>query len=308
MYFEPAKLESLKDEFGQFVIYGANGWMGRSTLEVITRLGIKAETILLVGSKPSTLILEGREFQIFDAKKAPSLLKPNSIFFNYAFLRREKLLELSPSIYTKKNLEIMQFSKEALSTHKVKCLINASSGVAARIEASNSGDMDPYAALKVLDEQWLEKVCFENSTIYINCRIYSLTGKHINEFENLALSNFVRDAIDKKEITVISPEMKRTIIDAMDLSRVLIALAMLKESTSLDSGGSLISMHELAKVVAENFDRTRVNIFQNNVDKSQYFGDFKRFNDTANQLGIELMGVDEQVALTARAISRAVKS
>ena len=301
-------IETVSKHFDQFVIYGANGWLGRSTLEALIDLKVDSSSLLLVGSKASKLQFNGAVFEILDAKSAYRKLKPNSLFFNYAFLRREKLQSLTVEEYTQKNLNIMTFPKKVIEDKKVKCLVNTSSGVAATINLKSADVLDPYARLKAIDEAQLAQVCQENSTNFINCRIFSLTGMHINEFQNLAISNFVRGASENKEILIKSETTRRTYMDATDLSRVLIALALKDQNYSLDSGGTLIDMNRLAALVASNIAGAELKSAEPQQAGTDYFGDFERFNQIAQEAGIDLLGIEDQVKLTSKAILEAINN
>ena len=304
----PGTIETVSKHFDQYVIYGANGWLGRSTLEALIDLKVESNSLLLVGSKASKLQFNGSVFEILDAESAHRELKSNSLFFNYAFLRREKLQGLTVEEYTQKNLNITTFPKKAIEAKNVKCLVNASSGVAATINLESADILDPYARLKAIEEAQLAQVCQENSTYFINCRIFSLTGKHINEFQNLAISNFVREASENKEILIKSETTRRTYIDATDLSRVFIALALKDQNYSLDSGGTLIDMNRLAELVASNIAGAEIKSAEPQELGTDYFGDFERFNQIAQEEGVDLLGIEDQIKLTSKAILEAINN
>ena len=231
-------------------------------------------------------------------------MKEGALFLNFAFLRREKTETLSGEEFVAKNLEIMNFSKSALKTNKIKTFINISSGVAALTATQPSAHEDPYAALKALDEIWLETVCSQLDVDFVNCRLYSTSGKYINEFRNLALSSFILQAFSDRAIVVNSPETKRTYVDAEDLLNVLLHLAISGGNFSLDSGGEITTMKELASVVALEIGNTSISTADPEFAPNSYFGNYLEFNSLAEKYGVKLRNLKEQVTITLASIPK----
>ena len=102
-----------------------------------------------------------------------------------------------------------------------------------------------------------------------------MAGKHINEFKNLALSSFISQAMQPSSlIEVRSPATFRCYVDSIDLVSVLLKLSLQKQSFWLDSGGTLVSLGELADKVATNFPKCLVIKSANSEESEDYFGDF----------------------------------
>ncbi len=105
----------------QFVIYGANGWMGRSAVEFLSLIDpeIAEERLLLIGSRSSELLLNGRTFKILDPTSGFSSIQENSVFLNSVFLRREALITVPAEEYVRKNREISTFAMKILKEKKL---------------------------------------------------------------------------------------------------------------------------------------------------------------------------------------------
>ena len=294
----------VSSRYSQVIIYGAKGWLGRTSIELFINLGINPLSLLLIGSRSENMNFLNHNFQVFNFNEAVPLIKDGSLFLNFAFLRREKAETLSGEEFVAKNLEIMSFSKSALKTGKIKTFINISSGVAALTETSPSAKEDPYAALKALDEIWLETVCNQLGVDLINCRLYSTSGKYINEFKNLALSSFILQAFSDRLIHVNSPDTKRTYVDAEDLLKVLLHLAIGGITCSLDSGGEMTTMKELASVVALEIGNTSISTVDPEFAPNNYFGNYFEFNSVADKYGVKLRNLKEQVAITSAGITK----
>jgi len=294
----------ISSRYSQVIIYGAKGWLGRTSIELLINLGINPLSLLLIGSRSENMNFLNHNFQVFNLNEAVPLIKQGSLFLNFAFLRREKVETLSGEEFVAKNLEIMRFSKSALKTGKIKTFINISSGVAALTDTSPSVQEDPYAALKALDEIWLETVCNQLGVDLVNCRLYSTSGKYINEYRNLALSSFILQAFSDGVIVVNSPETKRTYVDAEDLLKVLLHLAISGGNCSLDSGGEITTMKELASVVALEIGNTSISTADPESTPNNYFGNYFEFNSVADKYGVKLRNLKEQVAITSVGIPK----
>lgn len=300
------KAENSIFEFNnQFVIYGANGWMGRSAVEFLATLvpcEVLGDKVILIGSKQSHILINGLNFNIVDASSAISRIKPNAIFFNAAFLRREFQKKISKDDYIKKNNAISNFAKRVLQEKELNTFIHLSSGVVNSLDLkNNSKNLDAYAKLKNSLEDEYSYSCTKTGTAFVNCRIYSLTGKYINEFENLALSSFMRQAQTRKKIEVISPFTRRTYVDSIDLAGILLKIAIQSKNITFDSGGALVTFLDLAKQIADIFEIKDNDIILGDDDSPDYFGDYKTFESIASDMCVTLRGLEDQILETSKA-------
>jgi hypothetical protein len=291
-------------EPSQYIIYGANGWLGRSALKSIIDncSNLDSSKILLIGSRASSIQLEGLNFQILEQGEAFQDIKENGSFYNAAFLRKEKLVPLGFKEYVSKNNSISNFAELVISRKKLSSFINISSGAASAFDVDKKSiDVEPYGYLKKHWEERFANACLENRTQSINCRVYSVSGQYINEFKNLALTNFISQAIDKKKIEVKSPATLRTFIDAVDLAQVLYKLLNEKNNFNIDSGGQLVSLSELAGSVAKAMNLTSDDVEEGSDRSIDYYGNYEKFNALANHLNIEIKNLDSQIDETLKA-------
>jgi nucleoside-diphosphate-sugar epimerase len=303
---EDSPQTSLVDSPSQFVIYGANGWMGRSAVEYLLLIEpkIAQERLLLIGSGRSKLSINGRTFKILDPISGFSYIEENSVFLNSAFLRRESLITVPAKEYVRRNLEISSFAKRALEKRKLFSFINLSSGAARNMDIeSNHIAVDDYARIKKSLEIEFSELASENKTPFVNCRIYSLSGRYLNEFENLALSSFIKQAQGGNQIKVKSPSTKRTYLDATNLAAILFNIACKGYDAYFDSGGTLVTMSELARNVANALGKKDCEILYGGDQSPDYFGDYESFNKLATELGVEMFGVQEQILRTLEAFN-----
>jgi len=297
---------SFLDQCDQVVVYGANGWMGRSAIHSISDLlpKVAQDKLLLIGSKPGHLRINNLLFEVFDPELGMNAIRKNAIFFNAAFLRREFLKQMSKEAYLNKNREIIDFASNVIRKKNLYSFINLSSGAARALDKDEfASNVDEYSRLKKESELTYSNLCKEEDIGIVNCRVFTLSGHYINEFENLALSSFITQAITGKRINVLSPQTKRTYIDACELSQVLLTIANTGGVHDIDSGGTLVTMLELAQKTAITLEKFDLEIDVGNESGTEYFGNFEEFNSIAKRLDIPLTGVEDQIRNTFQGIN-----
>ncbi len=293
----------MKTPLSQIVIYGANGWLGRSSIESVLRLfpGIDSENLLLIGSRSSQVRILDKEFRVENPTFGESQVKENSIFLNCAFLRREYVERLGEKSFLLQNKKIMDLPNRVLHNSKVLSFVNLSSGVVALESRAKDFKDDPYAYLKKQSEIDFARFCEKNETSFLNCRVYSVSGAYLNEFENLALSSFINQALTNKFINVESPDTKRVYIDGVNLMTILIRLALNGFSGMLDSGGYCVSMRQLAESVLNVVGLESTELEMGMTPGNSYYGDFETFNSLAERMGETVLDIHDQVRNTLSA-------
>jgi nucleoside-diphosphate-sugar epimerase len=300
--------DRLLSVYDQIIIYGAKGWIGQSAVSILLNQNsnLPRDKILLIGSKSEQFNNSNKLLDIYSVADSIKFVDKNCLFLNAAYLRREKIKTMSRDEYIQKNYEISEFGKKLLEKNKIKTFINLSSGVASEklYKFTNITD-DLYAKSKISDEIKFQSACDSVSAFFINCRIYSVSGKFINEFENLALSLFIQQAFKKPNvINVKSPKTLRTYVNAVDLVRVLFELSLNKKNYTIDSGGYLIQLGQLADKISSITQIASVDKSSNLVKSADYYGDFKIFNELAKQCGIKLLNIEDQIIETMIAFNK----
>jgi nucleoside-diphosphate-sugar epimerase len=240
---------------------------------------------------------------VYSGLDANQFLGQNILFLNAAYLRREKLANMKAEDYEKKNDEIIEFALNLIKNGKIRTFVNLSSGVASQ---GTLGKLhlvsDLYAKAKIKDEALLSEACELMNVQLINCRIYAMTGRFVNEFNHLALTSFIGQAIkDPYSISVKSPTTLRTYIDSGDLVEVIFSLALTGKNYQIDSGGELTSLGDLANVVSKAAKGSTVEKPENFEKSADYFGDYSEFNKLAGECGVSLKNLSEQVSETFKA-------
>jgi nucleoside-diphosphate-sugar epimerase len=298
-------VERLLSQYEQIVVYGAKGWIGRSAVSLVSnkKTDWTKRQILLIGSKSESFINSGEFLQIHSAQEAQKYLSKNCIFLNAAYLRSEKLNFYSQNEFVQKNKEIIEFGEKILKQKRVKTFINLSSGIASQAPDLIENDkLRIYAKCKIDDELIIKNASDSVSSLLINCRIFSLSGRYLNEYENLALSSFIKLAMTKPKIIIVqSQNTFRTYLDSIDLVRVLFELSLTNSNYAIDSGGSLIKLGQLADKIATIIPGVSVKKSETLNKSNDYYGDFEKFNELALKHGTKLLDIEDQINETLKA-------
>lgn len=298
---------NLSANYDQVIIYGAKGWLGRSAIELLMEENYEffINRTVLIGSKTETADKARLPIDIYTAEDSTGFIKQNTLFLNAAFLRREKLNQLGPELYDATNKKITKFGLDLLENGRIRTFINLSSGVASYSDKTEKHHaIDLYAILKKKYELLFADICSSTNTQFLNCRIYSLSGRHINEISNLAFPSLIIQALyEPKKVFVKSPTTMRTYVDAKDLIRVLFELALKGKDINLDSGGDLVSLGALAKAICEIQDNSFLDLPEVFEKSPDYYGDYKRFNSIATDLGLKLKSINEQIIESLKAFT-----
>jgi hypothetical protein len=199
------------------------------------------------------------------------------------------------------NKKIMALPKRVLDDSKVSSFVNLSSGVVVSQSRTKGFNVDPYAILKKQSEIDFARFCEKKDTSFLNCRVYSVSGAHLNEFKNLALSSFIDQALTKKFIKVESPNTERVYIDGVNLMTVLLRLALNGHSGMLDSGGCFVTMRELAESVLNVIGLESTDLEMGAVLGNSYYGDFETFNVIAAKMDETVLDIHNQIKNTLSA-------
>ena len=293
----------MNDQEKQLVVYGAGGWLGRSFVSTaLERFNVFPESnLVLIGSKCRKIQVEKWELNVHSSKDALDLITPGAIFINSAFLRRENLTIMSPQDYSISNNEISQFAREVVETRQLSSFVNLSSGAAAIASLNSRSTIDIYGDLKRQWETKFREVCTEVKCNFINNRIYSISGRYINEFRNLALSTFIRKSLNNEAVTVNSPNAFRSYVDAEQLSEVVLKLSLGGFAGDLDSGGFLVNMEQLARLIVKVIGKGYVEVSESPSSAKDYLGNHQAFNAVAQSLGVDLNHLDVQILRTTKA-------
>ena len=289
-----------------FVISGATGFLGKELIKVLQSYYIPKENLSLISTKESKIQIGQQElhtssFNSFD------ILSKIDVYFDFAFLSREKIHTLGPDKYYSENLNVINHSVNLINKHRPKNVVLSSSGVVHKSNLSTSNNNKIYAELKLMQEKMISDACSRNHLNLITARIFNLSGE-IDKVEIFALSEFVAYAKKNLTIQIKSKNLvTRRYCDTNQLLRLLLKLSEQNISQVFDTGGAKIEIRDLAKKVIFLVN-SNAKIICDPIDDSQtvdnYFSNSSKFEMLVMKVLEEIpLDLDKQIMLTAKILN-----
>ena len=293
-------IKKLEDK--KILITGASGWLGRECISLMLEVFDKdfIDSITLAGSSKKIIEVDGSEFQISsltDIAESPQVF---DLIINLASVTRGKLNQLSEEDFLALNLQIRESCKKIISRSRGVFFFQASSGAVAEIEAMRSKDKSYwiYAQSKLVDEQVFTQAISDVGGRIGICRIYSITGNQLIIPDEFAIGSIMKQALTTNAVVLSSPiPVLRKYVDAKDIFKVCIS-RLLDEAFIMESGGVLIELKSLAQLITQKYNPEAITESALNLDlndSDDYFSKSDEFEKTAQEFGLQLVGINEQI-------------
>ena len=300
-------------EMPSVLITGANGWLGRSAISVLTeRYPNKFRIYALTRNRNNLSNLHLQNLQVINYDEVQHIDSPITGLIHTAFKTQSYITELTADSYKVENSEILNWLDRFLSEKNPAWAISISSGAAktysdklSKREPLNSKDL--YGELKVQEEQILTDSSIPNIAIG---RLWAASGRYMQNHKIYALGEFIEKALNSERIIVKSSKpVFRRYIDAEDFLDVLLNCAWANPRTLIDSGGVLTTIESLASLVVNEIakqtgSKVPISVGNEEVEPSnqEYFPKSNRFNLLMEQYGIVGLTLEQQIERTAIAV------
>jgi nucleoside-diphosphate-sugar epimerase len=304
---DPGIADRLTASRFRILITGASGWLGRATLDALTALpGFDiAARVQAFGSSARMLALPGGHSLRQQPLQALATLPPApSLLLHFAFLTKDKALDMDETRYRDANRHIAETVESALDRSGTMALFLASSGAAA---AASQPDASPsmrlYGGMKQDDEMRFAGWAERSGRRAVIARVFNLSGPHINKPEHYALASFILDALAGQTVAVRAPHrVERGHVAIADLLSVMFAELLEPEPgiTRFETGGEPLELGELAARVATLLGapgHSRAPITSARIDR--YLGNDSVWQDLLTRHGLSAQAIDTQIQATA---------
>ena len=287
------------------IISGATGWLGQELLAQI-----EADHSLASAYKVLAISSNARISQTPSGRHLPTQTYENfecsgSVegFVNLAFLTREKVNKLGHSEYVLRNLKLISQACQVIENQRPKWVVLVSSGAIFKnksTELETDISRNPYGFLKRIEELLITDAATRVGANVVIGRLWGATGKYMPINRAYAISDFICQALEGGPIQVRSGgQVFRRFCDGGEFMNVLFRLAKAGESHTLDSGGPLVEIGDLASEVASHFGGVAVlRAMSNNHSVDDYFPRSRDFDELAKHLQMEITPISGQINLT----------
>ena len=269
----------------RIAVLGARGWFGQ------TLLGLLPADIptLLTASSTDALHQEWSWEQVREF--APTVVA------NFAFLTRERIASEGVEEFTAVNTRLIDQFERTGSLPSVRAVLTVSSGAAV------TEPDKPYGALKLVEERVANELASPDRSSVV-LRAYSVSGPFVRRPREYAFSDFIMQAHSGRVAIAADELVFRRYVSVFDALTVAGRSALSGWSGTVDTGGELVEMGELAQRVVSIVDPTAV-IERPDVDTNRmqtYASDDVSWTQACERLGYVPMDLDEQIRVTARGL------
>mgnify|MGYP003840892553 FL=1 len=300
----------MKTNTSKVLVTGATGWLGRETVARVLEgkfEGITQSDLLLASSN-------GRDLELDSLGVYPTVAlenlshreSTNSIegLVHLAFITKDKTTQYSFSEYVAKNIELISAACEIIERDKPKWVVVVSSGAIidrATLEIENNVVRNPYGFCKRIEEALIAESARKVGANIVIGRLWGGTGLYMPVKRAYAISDFIESAKESGAIRINSGgDVIRRYCDAGDFMEVLVRSAIQGDTTTLDSGGSIIEVGELAKLISARLGEISISRSQTPTAVDDYYPRGSEFEELAKSVGVQLHGIDEQVLRTLK--------
>jgi nucleoside-diphosphate-sugar epimerase len=291
------------------VISGIRGWLGNSAVNVLVDdFSIDPKEIVGIGSQRNIEKIGSNLYEVKTWEDFAEGIKDVQLFLHFGFLTRDKVATLSLEEYLKRNREITNQALNFIRNYSPKAVVNVSSGAVfdAPTFTELTSDMrrNPYGFLKLEEERGLQELCKEKKIGIVINRLWGLSGSDVKNIEPYALYEFIKKAQENSTIEIQSKNLVfRRYVNDRQLMRLLLKLGLASESHLFDSGGPLIEVEDLARLVVRTLN-SKSNISKRNIDpqvvKDEYYPKNSKFEEIfALNMSETLLSLEEQIILSA---------
>ena len=300
----------MKTNTSKVLVTGATGWLGRETVARVIEgkfEGVTQSDLLLASSN-------GRDLELDSLGVYPTVAletlshreSTNSLegLVHLAFITKDKTTQYSFSEYVAKNIELISAACEIIERDKPKWVVVVSSGAIidrATLEIENNVVRNPYGFCKRIEEALIAESARKVGANIVIGRLWGGTGLYMPVTRAYAISDFIESAKESGAIRINSGgEVLRRYCDAGDFMEVLVRSAIQGDTTTLDSGGSIIEVGELAKLISARLGEISISRSEVPTAVDDYYPRGSEFEELAKSVGVQLHGIDEQVLRTLK--------
>lgn len=272
------------------LVKGSSGWFGKALTGF---LDVKKIEVIFLQSREEVKILKRGEF----VGSTPSKLfnETVDVCMDLAFETKEKMSSNSTSKEAQNgNKALLDEVETYLSSRRFGRYIGFSSGAALSKNVS-----DPYGQAKAS----LEQIYLDNrAEVDRMARVWSVSGAFCTKPQLFAFSDFIQQAVAGNSINVTStrPTYRRYCA----IEEVFTLLLSGQCPPLFDSGGTLVELGELAKIIGQVIN-PGASVLRGSIEDfspKNYFSHNSVFEKCMADLDLEALTIEEQVVNARRGL------
>jgi nucleoside-diphosphate-sugar epimerase len=243
------------------LITGSSGWIGRNAIDLLHEALGPEEfqwRVHLFGSVARELKVGSTMVRQRPLADMARLDCRPTLVLHLAFLTKDKAAMMDERAYVAANEALRHQLIGNLDRIGAERVFVASSGAAAQADNPEAAPaLRLYGALKQADEDSFAAWAEEGGKRAVICRIFSLTGQHINTPEAYALASFILQALAGQAVMVKAEwPVFRSYVPVREMVTLILSL-LLERSDGVvrcETGGAPLEMGEIAGEVARQMN------------------------------------------------------
>ena len=251
------------DPLDRVLITGGSGWIGRTALALLWYTfgpdWVHGHVLATASVTRTIEVLGCGRMEVRQVDNEDVRLFSPSLIINCAFPTRNRVSELGLDNYLRLARDLMGQLLAWSELPSVQKVVTLSSGAAVPSEKFPSDvELNPYGVLKAQEEKDLLELAAQTQIHAQVCRVWAISGPHVQHPGNYAFSEFIGQARSTGRI-VVSAE--RPVIRAYASADDVVALSLsevLHGSGLFDSSGESIEVGALASEIAERMGTVTV--------------------------------------------------
>ena len=280
------------------LVLGGTGWFGRTALAMLRHLDVKTH---IVASHPREFSVDGITLSAKGWDSAEIERFEPDVVLDFAYLTVNRAGPLGLEQYSRVNSRLSEQLFFAASLDSTRRVITVSSGASIRLPRGMQGQRaaEAYALGKQVIEAQLARISVEKAMSVGIARAWSVSGGHVQNPRDYALSGMILDALQDGLISVHSDHLVYRRYSAVE---ELLALAThaskLPGLSQVDSGGHLVELEQLAELVSAAVSGSKVLTSESaressNVDS--YFSDGAAWDEETERSGLRTLTLEGQI-------------
>jgi len=268
------------------LILGASGWFGRTFLPLLDRQ-IPA---MACASAIRDHYVTWDDDQVQDFNP--------TVVANFAFLTRDRISEVGVERFIEINSALTKNFITAAQLPSVRALLTVSSGAAVAFPLDMQ--TNPYGVLKKREEDAALELVTERRSVVV-ARAWSVSGPDVRTPRKYAFSDLLLQAKSGVIQVNAGQPVFRRYVGVDDFLEVSMARLLSGWSGTIDSGGELIEVGELAERVRSivNPQASISRVEQTSTEPSIYASDDVSWREACGETEIIPADIDEQIRTTA---------
>jgi nucleoside-diphosphate-sugar epimerase len=282
------------------LVVGATGWFGCTMLALLA--GHRAR-VLPVATRTRDISLGGASWSVHGWEDEEVREFSPTVVLNFAFLTRDKEAALGEERFVSALAELNSRLVRTTELPSVRAMLTVSSGAAVHVPEGPHLPVGAYGEAKRAEEQ-LALALVDQVRSVVVARAWSLSGALVQRPHDYAFSDLVLQA-RSGTIEVKAPsEVWRRYCGVDDYLAVCTASLMMGSSGVIDSGGPVVELRDLARMVADRFAGTRPEVRSEPVVEPvrRYHSDDSTWQGACSSAGYSPATLGEQIDFVQTAL------